>query len=41
MNYRDSKSTDTDLELLGVPQNQIVFAFRSPVMRKYSEYTVA
>ena len=31
----------TDLERLGVPKDKIVLAFRSPALRKYSEYAFA
>jgi DNA mismatch repair ATPase MutS len=31
----------TDLEQLGVPKDKIVLAFRSPALRKYSEYAFA
>lgn len=31
----------TDLENLGVPKDKIVLAFRSPTLRKYTEYAFA
>jgi len=31
----------TDLENFGVPKDKIVLAFRSPALRKYSEYAFA
>jgi hypothetical protein len=31
----------TELEAAGVPKNHIVLAFRSPELRKYSEYAVS
>ncbi len=30
----------TDLEKYGVPKNKIVLAFKSPALRKYTEYAV-
>ena len=31
----------TDLEKYGVPKNKIVLAFKSPALRKYTEYAAA